>query len=217
MLFNSIDFAIFLPLVFVFYWLVTKNNLRLQNLLIVVASYVFYGWWDYRFLGLILFSTIVDYMIGLKLFRESNAQRRVILLGISLSVNLGLLGVFKYYNFFLENFVLAFTYFGVNFSAEPLQIILPVGISFYTFQTLSYSIDVYRKKLEPTKDFIAFAGFVSFFPQLVAGPIERATNLLPQFFKNRELSISCIKTGSQLILWGLYKKMTLSRKVCKLK
>jgi D-alanyl-lipoteichoic acid acyltransferase DltB (MBOAT superfamily) len=210
MLFNSLDFAIFLPIVFILYWLVTNNNLRLQNLLIVVASYIFYGWWDYRFLGLILFSTVVDYFIGLKLFSEPNTHRRVILLGISLSVNLGLLGFFKYYNFFLENFISVFTFFGVKFSAEPLQIILPVGISFYTFQTLSYSIDVYRRKLEPTKDFIAFAGFVSFFPQLVAGPIERATHLLPQFFKDRKLSLSCIKSGSQLILWGLFKKMVVA-------
>jgi len=156
MLFNSIDFAIFLPIVFILYWFVTNKNLKLQNLLIVVSSYVFYGWWDWRFLALILFSTLVDYLIGVKLSKEENETKRKVLLWISIIVNLGFLGFFKYYNFFIENFTTAFSFFGNEIQANSLNIILPVGISFYTFQTLSYSIDVYNKKLEPTKDFIAF-------------------------------------------------------------
>lgn len=178
MLFNSIDFAIFLPIVFILYWFLTNKNLKLQNLLIVVASYLFYGWWDYRFLLLILFSTIVDYSVGISLLKQENKTKRKILLGTSILVNLGFLGFFKYYNFFLDNFITAFSFFGTEIKANSLNIILPVGISFYTFQTLSYSIDVYKRKLELTKDFIAFSAFVSFFPQLVAGPIERATHFL---------------------------------------
>ena len=168
MLFNSIDFAIFLPIVFIIYWFVTNKNLSLQNLLIVVASYVFYGWWDWRFLSLIIFSTIVDYTVGRKLRFEENQFKRKALLWTSILVNLGFLGFFKYYNFFLDNFITAFSFFGQEIHSNSLNIILPVGISFYTFQTLSYTIDVYKRKLEPTKDFIAFSAFVSFFPQLVA-------------------------------------------------
>ncbi len=210
MLFNSIDFAIFLPLVFLLYWFVTNRSLKLQNVLIVIASYVFYGWWDSRFLSLIAFSTLVDYTIGLYLGRESNKTKRKLLLGTSILVNLGFLGFFKYYNFFLDNFVTAFTFFGHAIHTRALNILLPVGISFYTFQTLSYSIDVYRKKLEPTKDFIAFAAFVSFFPQLVAGPIERATNLLPQFYKKRHFNYSKAVDGLRQILWGLFKKIVIA-------
>ena len=172
MLFNSIDFAIFLPIVFLLYWFVTNKNLKLQNLLIVVASFVFYGWWDWRFLSLIVFSTIVDYTVGRQLRNEENQLKRKILLWTSILVNLGFLGFFKYYNFFLDNFIAAFSFFGHEIQKNSLNIILPVGISFYTFQTLSYTIDVYKRKLEPTNDFIAFSAFVSFFPQLVAGPIE---------------------------------------------
>jgi D-alanyl-lipoteichoic acid acyltransferase DltB (MBOAT superfamily) len=149
----------------------------LQNLFIVAASYLFYGWWDWRFLSLIFFSTMVDYLVGLGLLKEENQIKRKILLLISVLVNLGFLGFFKYYNFFLENFIKVFSFLGTEIKANSLHIILPVGISFYTFQTMSYSIDVYKRKMEPTKDFIAFAAFVSFFPQLVAGPIERATTL----------------------------------------
>ncbi|MDN3644276.1 MBOAT family O-acyltransferase, partial [Lutimonas halocynthiae] len=210
MLFNSLDFAIFLPIVFVLYWFVTNKNLKLQNLLIVVASYVFYGWWDWRFLSLILFSTLVDYTVGRKLRDENNGSRRLLLLWTSIIVNLGFLGFFKYYNFFLDNFIEAFSFFGYVFKAGSLQIILPVGISFYTFQTLSYTIDVYKKKLEPTKDFIAFAAFVSFFPQLVAGPIERATNLLPQFYKKRTFDSNKAIDGLKQILWGLFKKVVIA-------
>src|SRR6056297_2461558 len=210
MLFNSIDFAIFLPIVFMLYWLVPKNKLKLQNSLLVLASYLFYGWWDWRFLSLIIFSTIVDYTVGLHLKNETNRFKRKALLWISILVNIGFLGFFKYYNFFLENFIAAFSFFGTEIKANSLNIVLPVGISFYTFQTLSYTIDVYRKKLEPTKDFIAFSAFVSFFPQLVAGPIERATNLLPQFDSKRSFDYSKAVDGMRQILWGLFKKIVIA-------
>ena len=210
MLFNSIDFAIFLPIVFVLYWFVVQNNLKLQNALIVASSYVFYGWWDWRFLSLILFSTVVDYLIGQQLRIEKQQSKRKVLLWTSIIVNLGFLGFFKYYNFFLENFVEAFSLFGMQVNANSLNIILPVGISFYTFQTLSYTIDVYKKKLEPTQDFIAFSAFVCFFPQLVAGPIERATNLLPQFYKKRTFEYNKAVDGMRQILWGLFKKVVIA-------
>ncbi|RRQ48838.1 MBOAT family protein [Maribacter algicola] len=210
MLFNSLDFAIFLPIVFFLYWFVTNKRLRLQNLLIVVASYLFYGWWDWRFLSLILFSTIIDYSIGRMLLVEDKAIKRKVLLWVSIIVNLGFLGFFKYYNFFLDNFIMAFSFMGKKINASSLDIILPVGISFYTFQTLSYTIDVYKRKLEPTKDFIAFAAFVSFFPQLVAGPIERATHLLPQFYKKRTFDYSKAVDGMRQILWGLFKKVVIA-------
>lgn len=210
MLFNSIDFALFLPIVFFLYWFVVNNNLKRQNFLIVLASYFFYGCWDWRFLSLILFSTIVDYAIGLRLSKQENQQKRKLLLWISIAVNLGFLGVFKYYNFFLDNLVASFSFFGVKLGVQSLKIILPVGISFYTFQTLSYTIDVYNRKLSPTKDFVAFAAFVSFFPQLVAGPIERATNLLPQFFKKRVFNYNSAISGLRQILWGLFKKIVIA-------
>ena len=143
MLFNSIDFALFFPIVFVLYWFVTHKNIKLQNLLIVLASYIFYGWWDWKFLSLILFSSIVDYLVGLGLSKQESKVKRKLLLWASIIINLGFLGIFKYYNFFLENFITAFTFFGTKINANSLDIILPVGISFYTFQTLSYSIDVY--------------------------------------------------------------------------
>jgi D-alanyl-lipoteichoic acid acyltransferase DltB (MBOAT superfamily) len=210
MFFNSIDFAIFLPVVFILYWFVAEKNLRLQNLLIVAASYLFYGWWDWKFLSLIFFSTVVDYSIGILLSRESSDMKRKILLWVSIITNLGLLGFFKYYGFFLDNFVAAFSFFGMEVKANSLNIILPVGISFYTFQTLSYTIDVYKRKLEPTKDFIAFSAFVSFFPQLVAGPIERATNLLPQFYQKRKFDYNNAVDGLRQILWGLFKKVVIA-------
>lgn len=210
MLFNSIEFAVFLPIVFVLYWFVFQKNLKLQNLFIVIVSYIFYGWWDWRFLFLIFFSSMVDYLIGRFLDNEIIKQRRKYLLMVSLIINLGVLGVFKYYNFFIENFTIAFTLFGVKPNFQTLQILLPVGISFYTFQTLSYSIDVYRRKLSPTKDFIAFSAFVSFFPQLVAGPIERATNLLPQFCKKRTFDNALASDGMKQMLWGLFKKMVIA-------
>ncbi|HKM11710.1 MAG TPA: MBOAT family O-acyltransferase [Bacteroidales bacterium] len=210
MLFNSIDFAIFLPIVFIIYWFATNKNLKLQNTFIVVASYVFYGWWDWRFLSLITFSIVVDYFIGILLGKEENQRKRKALLWVSIIVNLGFLGFFKYYNFFVDNFVAAFSFFGMDIKAQSLNIILPVGISFYTFQALSYTIDVYKRRLEPTKDFIAFAAFVSFFPQLVAGPIERATNLLPQFYKKRNFDYAKAVDGMRQMLWGLFKKIVIA-------
>jgi D-alanyl-lipoteichoic acid acyltransferase DltB (MBOAT superfamily) len=209
MLFNSFDFAIFLPIVFVLYWFVMARNLKLQNLLIVVASYVFYGWWDWRFLSLILFSTLTDYWIAIAMDGQNQARRKT-LLWVSIFVNLGFLGFFKYYNFFVENFVAVFSLFGKEISPNTLNIILPVGISFYTFQTLSYTIDVCKGKLQPTRDFIAFAAFVSFFPQLVAGPIERATNLLVQFQVKRHFDYNKAVDGLRQILWGFFKKMVIA-------
>ncbi|GHV81020.1 O-acyltransferase [Spirochaetia bacterium] len=210
MFFNSIDFAIFLPVVFFLYWFVAHKNIAAQNVLIVIASYVFYGWWDWRFLFLILFSTLTDYIVGLGLVKQEDAAKRKLLLGASVLVNLLFLGFFKYYNFFADNFTRAFTLFGMSINAHHLNIILPVGISFYTFQTMSYSIDVYKKKLEPTKDFIAFAAFVSFFPQLVAGPIERATNLLPQFYTRRAFDYDKAVDGCKQMLWGFFKKIVIA-------
>jgi D-alanyl-lipoteichoic acid acyltransferase DltB (MBOAT superfamily) len=210
MLFNSIDFAIFLPIVFLVYWFIANKDLKLQNLLVSVASYVFYGLWDWRFLLLIFFSTSVDYLVGLILAKEKKLLKRRILLWLSIIVNLGLLGFFKYYNFFLDNFISAFSFFGMQINARSLNIILPVGISFYTFQTLSYTIDVYKNKIKPTSDFISFAAFVSFFPQLVAGPIERASSLLPQFQKKRVFDYSKAVDGSRQILWGLLKKIVIA-------
>ena len=210
MLFNSIDFSIFLPVVFVLYWFATSKSLKLQNFLIVAASYLFYGWWDWRFLLLILFSTLVDYSVGIWLAKEKAPLKRKIFLWFSIIVNIGLLGFFKYYNFFLHNFIAAFSFLGASINLQSIKIILPVGISFYTFQTLSYTIDVYKEKLKPTKNFIAFAAFVSFFPQLVAGPIERATDLLPQFYKKRTFNYQTAVNGLRQILWGLFKKVVIA-------
>lgn len=210
MLFNSIEFAIFLPIVFLLYWFVFQRNLKAQNLFVVIASYVFYGWWDWRFLFLIAFSSALDFVLGVCLSKEENKKKRKIYLTTSLIVNLGFLGFFKYYNFFIDNFVTAFTFLGMKPNLHTMQILLPVGISFYTFQTLSYTIDVYKRKLEPTRDFIAFSAFVSFFPQLVAGPIERATNLLPQFYKKRTFDYELAKDGMRQILWGFFKKMVIA-------
>jgi alginate O-acetyltransferase complex protein AlgI len=209
MLFHTLDFAVFLPVVFFLYW-ITAKKLKLQNALVVVASYVFYGWWDWRFLSLMAFSTLVDYLVGIALSRTGQQKKRKLLLATSLVVNLGLLGLFKYFNFFIDNFTTAFSFFGWNISPTSLNIILPVGISFYTFQTLSYSIDVYRGSLKPTKDFVAFAAFVSFFPQLVAGPIERASNLLPQFQSKRKFDADKAIDGLHLMIWGLFKKIVIA-------
>ena len=210
MVFNSIDFAVFLPIVFVLYWLVTNNNLKLQNLLIVIASFIFYGWWDWRFLSLLVFSASIDYFVGIALSTNEEKKIRKLLLWISITVNLGLLGFFKYYNFFTESFAEVFVFFGQKINPGSLNIVLPVGISFYTFQALSYSIDVYKRKLEPTRDVIAYFAFISFFPQLVAGPIERATNLLPQFFVKRIFNYHKAIDGLRQILWGLFKKVVIA-------
>ena len=210
MLFNTLDFAIFLPIILFFYWFLTPGNLRRQNFLLLIASYVFYGWWDWRFLSLIIFSSFVDFFIGKAMHSTEDKRYRKLLMWASICVNLGFLGFFKYFNFFAESFADAFTLLGQPLEVSRLNIILPVGISFYTFQTLSYSIDVYRRKLEPTHDLVAFLAFVSFFPQLVAGPIERATNLLPQFYKKRNFEWEKALDGLRQILWGLFKKIVIA-------
>lgn len=211
MLFNSIEFVIFLPVVFVLYWFVAGRSVKAQNVLLLIASYVFYGWWDWRFLSLIAFSSLVDFCVGIGLGRSDHEAKRKLLLSVSILVNIGLLAFFKYFNFFAENFYNTFTMLGHPI-ADPilLNTILPVGISFYTFQTLSYSIDVYRRKLEPTHDIIAFFAFVSFFPQLVAGPIERAKHLLSQFYARREFHCDKAIDGMRQILWGLFKKIVIA-------
>ncbi|MFN3874551.1 MAG: MBOAT family O-acyltransferase [Flavobacteriales bacterium] len=210
MLFNSIDFAVFLPVVFVLYWFAGGRSLARRNLILLVASYVFYGWWDWRFLGLLALSTAVDYAVGLAMERADSPRRRKALLGISLAVNLGLLGFFKYFNFFIQSFADAFTLLGMPFAPARLDIVLPVGISFYTFQTLSYSIDVHRGHLKASRDPVAFAAYVSFFPQLVAGPIERATQLLPQFASLRTFDRAKAADGLRQMLWGLFKKLVIA-------
>ncbi|WP_418510292.1 MBOAT family O-acyltransferase [Corallibacter sp.] len=210
MLFNSITFLIFLPISFSLYWFLLKKSTKGQNILLLLASYFFYGWWDYRFLFLIALSTIVDYFLGLSLEKVLVGKKRKHLLGFSLVFNLGLLGFFKYYNFFIESWIDAWQNIGVEMHASTLNIILPVGISFYTFQTLSYTIDVYRNKLKPTHNFINFAAFVAFFPQLVAGPIERATNLLPQFSIKRNFKTKRAMSGIHLIIWGMFKKIVIA-------
>ncbi len=210
MLFNSIEFAIFLPIVFLLYWFVFNKNLKAQNFFLLIVSYIFYGWWDWRFLSLIVFSSFIDFFTGIRLGTEDNLKKRRLYLTLSIVINLGFLGFFKYYNFFVENFVESFRLFGNELNISSLKIILPVGISFYTFQTMSYTIDVYRRKLEPTKNLIDFFSYVSFFPQLVAGPIERATHLLPQFSKKRTFTYEQGVDGFRLILWGLFKKIVIA-------
>ncbi len=210
MSFNSAEFGLFFLVVFILYWLVSKKSLRIQNVLLLVSSYVFYGWWDWRFLSLIFISSIVDYTVGLSLSRSQKPKTRKILLLSSLIINLGLLGFFKYFNFFVDSFVDLFSQFGLTLNPLPLNIILPVGISFYTFQSLSYTIDIYRNKISPTRDIVSFFAFVSFFPQLVAGPIERARNLLPQFGKERIFKYEKAIDGLRLILWGLFKKIVIA-------
>ena len=208
MTFTSLTFLLFFPFVFLLYWL--KPQQKWQNSILVLASYFFYGWWDYRFCLLMLLSSLVDYFIGIAVHAtdDRRIQRRYLIL--SLISNLGLLGYFKYYNFFSDSFVSLLNQFGWSVHPVIAEVILPVGISFYTFQTLSYTIDIYRGKLEPTRNLIDYLAFVSFFPQLVAGPIERATNLLPQFTVKREFSRSEASEGGRQILWGFFKKLVIA-------
>lgn len=203
MLFTSIEFFVFLPLVFALYWLLNKHT-RWQNLLVVAASYIFYGWWDWRFLLLIAFTSACSYVSGLII--EHSRWRRTALWG-NIIINLAILGLFKYYDFFAAELA---TLLGCSGDNVMLHLILPVGISFYTFQALSYSIDVYRNKFEPSHDVIAFFAYVSFFPQLVAGPIERATNLLPQFKRQRQFDYSQAVDGIRQMLWGFFKKVVVA-------
>ena len=211
MLFNSLEYFIFLPTVFLFYWFIKDNKLKKQNLLILISSYAFYAWWDWRFLSLIFISTLIDYFTGLRIDYSKSYKVKKLYLCLSIIINLSLLGFFKYYNFFINSWVELLSSLGYEQkSLWTINVILPVGISFYTFQTISYSLDIYYKKLKPTKDFIAFAAFVSFFPQLIAGPIERASNLLPQLLKKRVFIYRRAVEGLRLILWGLFKKVVIA-------
>ena len=216
MLFNSISFLIFLPIVFILYWFVFQRNLKGQNIFVIIASYVFYGWWDWRFLLMIVFTSFCSWASGLLMQRIDNENKPYPYLSrkfISISnilLNLGILFFFKYYNFFVDSFTAAFSLVGIDLHVQTLNIILPVGISFYTFQALSYSIDVYRRKIEPTNDMVAFFAYIGFFPLLVAGPIERATNLLPQFYKKRVFCYDQAADGLRQILWGLFKKIVIA-------
>lgn len=210
MLFNSISFALFLPIVFLLYWYIFNRNLKLQNSLLLVSSYYFYASWDYRFLFLLIFSTLLDYFSGIKISEVHTGKQKKIWLWLSISINLGFLGVFKYYNFFISSFAEAIANFGLQVNYSTLQVILPVGISFYTFHGLSYVIDIYYNRIQPERDFINYSVFVSFFPLLVAGPIERATHLLPQIRERRVFNYSKAVDGLRQILWGLFKKIVIA-------
>ena len=210
MTFHSLPFLIFLPIVFYTYWALNKYSLWFQNLVLIAASYVFYGWWDWRFLSLIVVSSATDYYVGLQIHRAVSESRRRVFLGVSVAVNLGILGFFKYHGFFVESAAELLQQLGFQANPPSLQLILPVGISFYTFQTLSYTIDIYRRRLEPTTDPVAFFAFVGFFPQLVAGPIERARRFLPQFLSRRTFEIEKAKDGLRQIAWGLMKKVVIA-------
>lgn len=209
MLFNSIDFAIFLPIVFVLYWALRKH-LLFQNAFLIISGFVFYGWWDWRYLGLLIFTSGTDYLVAMGLERSADERRRKALLVVSLVANLGLLGFFKYYDFFIHSFHSAFTVMGLPFNLRTLNLVLPVGISFYTFQSLSYTIDVYRRQLRATQHPITFFGFVSFFPQMLAGPIERARHMIPQFENTRTFDIAQARDGLRQMLWGLFKKIVVA-------
>jgi alginate O-acetyltransferase complex protein AlgI len=210
MLFNSFDFALFLPVVFVLYWFVAGENLKVQNILLLVSSYFFYACWDYRFLFLLIFSTLLDYFTGLKIHAAKNYVRKRFWLWTSISINLGFLGVFKYYNFFITSFGDLVSSFGFQLNPWTLKVILPVGISFYTFHGLSYVIDIYYDRIRPEKNFVDYSVFVSFFPLLVAGPIERATHLLPQIKTARHFDYLKAVDGLRQILWGLFKKIVIA-------
>ena len=225
MLFNSFAFAVFLPLVFALYWSIfNRKDVRMRNLFLIIAGYVFYGWWDWRFLSLIMISSTVDFLLGKKLgkinaledaeqdneklLKLSQHKRNWLL--ISILVNISFLGFFKYFNFFTGSFVALFSALGISISTVTLKIVLPVGISFYTFQSLSYTIDVYRRQCEPTKSWLQFFAFVSFFPQLVAGPIERAKNLLPQYAKIHKPDYEAFRSGLMQAAWGFFKKIMIA-------
>lgn len=209
MLFNSFEFLIFLPIVFCGYWFIFRK-LHIQNFFIVIASYLFYGWWDWRFLFLILLTTFLCYISGIIIHDSNTRYKRRLICGINIGINIAILAFFKYFNFFSDNLKLLFSQFGYQLDWFTLDVLLPVGISFYTFQAISYPIDVYRGKIKATKDFIAFTAFISFFPQLVAGPIERSTQLLPQFLKARNFDYDKAVEGMRQILWGFFKKMVIA-------
>jgi alginate O-acetyltransferase complex protein AlgI len=210
MLFNSLDFAIFLPSIFILYWFCTKGQLRLQNFLLLISSYFFYAFWDWRFLFLLIFSTLLDYSTGIKIHDSATNRNKKFWLWISIGINLGFLGVFKYYNFFADSLSKALSVAGLKANLGSLQVVLPIGISFYTFHGLSYVIDLYKDRITPERNFINYSVFVSFFPLLVAGPIERATHLLPQIRKERYFNYSKAVDGLRQILWGLFKKIVIA-------
>lgn len=210
MLFNTLDFAIFLPIVFILYWFATNRNLKFQNILLLVASYYFYSCWDWRFLFLLVFSTFLDYFTGIKICDSNTRSKKLFWLWLSVGINVGFLGFFKYYNFFVSEFARAISNLGYTIDPWTLKVILPVGISFYTFHGLSYVIDIYYGRIKAEKDFVDYSVFVSFFPLLVAGPIERATHLLPQIKKAREFDYSKAANGLRQILWGLFKKIVIA-------
>jgi alginate O-acetyltransferase complex protein AlgI len=210
MLFNTFEFAIFFPIIFILYWFFCNKNLKIQNILLLVSSYYFYACWDYRFLFLLFFSTFLDYFTAIKISDSNNEKAKTFWFWLSISVNLGFLGFFKYYNFFITSFQELFSNFGINIDPWTLKIILPVGISFYTFHGLSYVIDIYKGRIKAEKNFVDYSVFVSFFPLLVAGPIERATHLLPQIKKARIFSYAKSVDGLRQILWGLFKKIVIA-------
>ncbi len=210
MLFNSLSFAVFLPIVFVIYWFIVNKNLKLQNLFLLISSYFFYACWDWRFLFLLIFSTLLDYFTGIKMVESKSGKEKSFWFWLSISVNIGFLGVFKYYNFFVESFASAISNFGFKVDFWTLNVILPVGISFYTFHGLSYVIDIYKGRIKAEKDFVDYSVFVSFFPLLVAGSIERATHLLPQIKKERVFNYNNAVNGLKQILWGLFKKVVIA-------
>ncbi|PWA04848.1 MBOAT family O-acyltransferase [Flavobacterium psychrotolerans] len=210
MFFNSLNYALFLPIVFMLYWFVTNKNLKSQNILILVSSYFFYACWDWRFMFLLIFSTLLDYYTGIKMSESKDSYSKKFWFWFSISINLGFLGVFKYFNFFATSFADAISHFGLQVNPWTLKVILPVGISFYTFHGLSYVIDIYKDRIKAEKNFVEYACFVSFFPLLVAGPIERATHLLPQVKKVRVFNYSRAVDGLRQILWGLFKKIVIA-------
>ena len=210
MLFNSVSFALFLPIVFVPYWFATRGDRKFQNILLLVSSYYFYACWDYRFLFLLIFSTLLDYVTGIKIYQAEDSLKRKFWLWLSICINLGFLGVFKYYNFFASSLAEGLSALGFKSNFETINVILPVGISFYTFHGLSYVIDIYKKRIAPERNFIDYSVFVSFFPLLVAGPIERATHLLPQLLKKRTFDYTKAVDGLRQIIWGLFKKVVIA-------
>lgn len=210
MLFNSTTYLIFLPVVFILYWFAFNKNYKQQNIMLMMASYIFYGWWDWRFVFLLAFSTFLDYWSGLKIAENENGRRRKFWLILSVGINLGFLGVFKYYNFFASSFAELLAGFGLQPHMATINVILPVGISFYTFHGLSYVFDIYNRRIPAEKNIVDYSLFVSYFPLLVAGPIERATHLLPQVQRPRIFDYGKAVDGLRQILWGLFKKVVIA-------
>lgn len=210
MIFNSLEYLLFLPLIFIIYWIVLRKSEKSQNIFLLIMSYFFYGMWNWHFLFLLIFSTLLDYFTGIKIEKSITTSKKKFWLVLSVCINLGFLGLFKYYNFFIESVEVLLTNAGIKYNATIINIILPVGISFYTFHGLSYVFDIYNKKIVARRNWVNYALFVSFFPLLVAGPIERATHLLPQIESNRQFNYIKIVDGLKQILWGLFKKIVIA-------